>query len=530
MIKKHFYIVRGLLGIIMVSVSGVYNYFRNQFESFNTRTVATSMTSLPEELSGSTNIDRVIDDFQQGNKVDTGDCYFLAQLKNLSRKSWGKKMIKDAIQPDNNGGAYITFPGARGNNKTFHISVEELLNKRGNENLHEFSFGDDDALAVELAYLKYKKGLGYEGINGMDPLVAKSPKVSRNYINFPVDNNVVGLICGQDAKINLAANPYGTDRLFQQAGKDLDNYVIMIGFKPDNVCGLQGDHAYEVIEFTKDKKGHPMVVLGNPWDTSERITKNYYDVVNSVMSTAVWENPEVNSDWMKEEDSYYAYMPDDKKKALDDKQKFYHAEHERLCGADDVYSQLSDIIDNYEGSDRATRLTKYLTEYDDKSKLNKLLAEKSGDIIKKMDDAEWGWGKGKAKAELMQPLVEYVSSQAHSNNIALNDIANFEEACRKELNATFYTDEDEIIKAFDEILGKINGKENTKTVNEKPKTTPADNKQKKTSSIIIVPVKRGDKPKTAPKPEKKEPTADKGEYSNIGEIEITMSVKGKKSN
>ena len=64
-----------------------------------------SVPDLSEELSGTTNVDRVIDDFKQGQK--TGNCYFLVQLKNLRRKSWGKKMIKDAIQPDNKGGAYV---------------------------------------------------------------------------------------------------------------------------------------------------------------------------------------------------------------------------------------------------------------------------------------------------------------------------------------------------------------------------------------------------------------------------------------
>ena len=152
----------------------------------NPETNGVSVTDeLSRQLADKTNINGVIDDFKQGS---TGDCYLLTRLKNLSRKSWGKKAIKESIEPDGMGGAYITFKGAFQPSTyvrrpiTIHISIEEILSIREKQNteidtskydfnnqedieryraeynaLNQFSKGDDDVLAIELAYDKYMK-------------------------------------------------------------------------------------------------------------------------------------------------------------------------------------------------------------------------------------------------------------------------------------------------------------------------------------------------------------------------------------
>ena len=55
----------------------------------------------------------------------------------------------------------------------------------------------------------------------------------------------------------------------------------------------------------------------------------------------------------------------------------------------------------------------------------------------------------------MTPLVNYVSSIAKLSCCKSDDINNFQKICNEELDATFYTDEKNIISAFKTMLEKI---------------------------------------------------------------------------
>lgn len=82
------------------------------------------------------------------------DCWLLSGLNALNQISWGKKAIKDAIRPDGEGRVYITFIGSPIEQKTFHVTVEDLYNASQSD---KYSKGDDDVLAIEVATEKLFK-------------------------------------------------------------------------------------------------------------------------------------------------------------------------------------------------------------------------------------------------------------------------------------------------------------------------------------------------------------------------------------
>ena len=102
-----------------------------------------------------TSINGEIENTEQG---DAGDCWLLTHINGLRDTKWGKKLIKNAIKPDGAGGAVITFKGAKGEQKEFHISVNEIIKARESG---IYSSGDDDMIAMELAVEKYLIKFGH---------------------------------------------------------------------------------------------------------------------------------------------------------------------------------------------------------------------------------------------------------------------------------------------------------------------------------------------------------------------------------
>ena len=75
-------------------------------------------------------------------------------------------------------------------------------------------------------------------------------------------------------------------------------------------------------------------------------------------------------------------------------------------------------------------------------------------LIKNIDSENYGWGKGKDKKALIMPLVDFVKKSC--KHLPKEDIDNFKQTCMKELDAKFYTDEKEILNAFNKILTQAN--------------------------------------------------------------------------
>ena len=99
-------------------------------------------------------------DFNQGQ---IGDCVLLADLYSISSTQKGQDIIKDAIKInyDKKGNPESYNVYFKGYDKTYNITHEELKEaerlklqyERGDSEYH-FSYGDDDVLLIELAWIK----------------------------------------------------------------------------------------------------------------------------------------------------------------------------------------------------------------------------------------------------------------------------------------------------------------------------------------------------------------------------------------
>ena len=380
---------------------------------------------IAEKLSGTTNLDGNIDDFQQGK---TPDCVLLAQIKNMSRKTWGKKYLKDIIRPDGQGGVCITFRGSKIEQKEFHITKDEILAVRQKQKklsyrdikgkIHstgEFSTGDDDILAIELAQ-------------------QKAIYVTFNYIEFITGKKTVSF----DIK-----NPDIAHDILDKAKRDFDNYITIFSFKENNKYGLKYGHAYEVIGFEKDKDNNPLIRLCNPWDTSNEIVLDYYDALVSLYSMEIIENPDKHSDWFT--------ALDEQTSNTDVKSMQYYYKEKTVNKEISTISKIISIDDNQK---RIIKLEKYLND-DNSLHINEMLRYKISEVITKMDKAEYGFGHGKNKKELISTLMNYVINQAKEKNVNPSIIDKFKEECNNELNSILYVNEKNIIKSFETIIPEL---------------------------------------------------------------------------
>ena len=381
---------------------------------------------LPQELAGETHFNRSIDNFMQGGSTN---CTFLARLKNMSRKPWGKKYIENCIKPDGRDGVYITYSGAKGNQKQFHITKDDILSARQeqkknqyldrNNNIittSEFTLGDDDVLALEIAS---ERPIYYE-------------------------DNPVKLITGKTSPSFDIKNQNTADFVLKKAKNNFDNYVITIGFK-DNSFGLRANHAYEVLGLEKDKNNNPMIRLCNPWNTKEEIVINYYDALSSMFHLNICENPDKHLAWFEN-------ISDEKSENTDIKamQEYY-----KQKVANEGFAEIEKIIQINNNQTRIDRINEYLKNTNHYL-TNQMLQHKITDIINLMDNAEYGIGHGKNKKELISTLVKYVSSEAWTKNVDENIINRFKEECYNELDSIFYVNEKNIIEAFETILPELN--------------------------------------------------------------------------
>ena len=225
----------------------------------------------------STKIDGVIDEFRQGA---TGDCWLLSELNSLSHKPWGKNIIKNAIKPDGEGGATVTIFENEFEQKQFSVKSEEITSIRNKQkhckNIedYEYSTGDADVLAFEIAFEKYFNTKG----DFIDALKMKDRSLA----------DVVKLLTGNSERVTFKApneSSYIVDNYMQLLDvieKEPNKYVMTVGFKEGNNAGLMDNHAYELKEIQNAKCGHKIVILIDPHNSRKEIKIDYYTFLNSM--------------------------------------------------------------------------------------------------------------------------------------------------------------------------------------------------------------------------------------------------------
>ena len=415
----------------------------------------------------------------------------------MSRKSWGAKAIKEAIEPDGAGGAYITFKGAFEDNSYFaklrperiHVSAEELLSVRKNQNsmpdaskydfnnkvdrekyndeyrlMRRFSTGDDDVLAMEIAYDKYMKRLGYNmSDGGFGAIIGRDASLSK-------EHDVVSLIMGEGEKgyqvrVHVMNNAKRINDILERFKDNLDDYVLYISFKEDNKFGLVDRHAYEIVNFGTDHCGNPMITLGNPHDTSKPITMNYYDVVASAKNVLFWINPQKRSNLSDSlEDIYFESVTPKDMQELDSLQTLYHnrhdecikelAEEERQRNISEKLSVVKEIINNENKEERLNQLNDYLQNTETET-VYLVLSERYTEIIEQICSKERGLFHRRTRKALITPITDYVAAQALKNGAREEEISSFKAKCNKETRKWFFFKKDNIINAFGNVIANL---------------------------------------------------------------------------
>ena len=117
-------------------------------------------------------------------------------------------------------------------------------------------------------------------------------------------------------------------------------------------------------------------------------------------------------------------------------------------------NDFSKFEKNFSKNMSVETLDEYLNSITDEQATLIVLQNHYENLITNIDNAKYGWGNGKNKKELIMPFIEFISQSC--SYLPKEDIDKFKQTCLKELNAKFYTDEKEILNAFNKILTQAN--------------------------------------------------------------------------
>ena len=101
-------------------------------------------------------------------------------------------------------------------------------------------------------------------------------------------------------------------------------------------------------------------------------------------------------------------------------------------------------------------LKKYINQLGD-LKRYLIMKNEAKFYIDELDSRASGWGADnmKKKRELIDPFITSVINEGKKYGLSQKAINKFKAICDKELNAIFYTNEDKIIDAFENIIIEI---------------------------------------------------------------------------
>ena len=177
-----------------------------------------------------------------------GDCWLLSGVLSMSYTESGAEVIKESINSNADGSVDVAFKGI---NKEYSVSAENMVKENKDVAAKSnYSRGDDDALAIELA---------------VEQVVAD--KNVKTDFDVKTGGNPYHLykLYGAE-RIGVADSKDEIDAAFNYFEKNSDECSMTLGVTDTNVCGLKKDHGYSVKEVTTSS-----VVVVDPWDSEKEI-------------------------------------------------------------------------------------------------------------------------------------------------------------------------------------------------------------------------------------------------------------------
>lgn len=432
----------------------------------NTSTKNTTSKDIPQF-----EFDKKIQSTKQSEKQI--DCWLLSGINALAQTTWGKTAIKEAIHPDGNGGVNIILKGSPIEIKNFYISPQELFEAQESG---KYSTGDPDMLALELATEKLFKIMEERGLGevGRPPGSEYLNSALGNMRTNKSNNTVLGiseLLTGIPWNhVEFLDDINGYDDMLKHLSNNSQSYAMTCTFNAlKDMFGernsddhVHGNHAYAI---TKMVYGE-FVIITDPYDSSKEIKLSWDKFRNEVESLYIAtknENQKANFEknlpnnyketYQKYLDECYSRIEQIKKDEIARKEQLIKEQSERdkqnlinsfykLEYSKYLYNDFKDLLPSINKEIVITILDKY-----------------SSNIIKKLDDATFGWGNGEKKRELIMPIINSLIELANEKGVAIEKINNFEKICKKELDALIYTDIDIVINEVNNLVSEI--KKNT---------------------------------------------------------------------
>lgn len=431
--------------------------------------IGANFSSASGKVAPKTSFNGQIEATKQSKKQ--GDCWLLSDINALNQTAWGKQVIKDAIVPDKDGsgGVIIKFKGSPLPQKDFHITAEEMQKAKSSG---QYSSGDDDMMAFELATEKLSKQLVKEGkgkrLTNLDEVLGYKSFLT----NIQLDKKhnkyieISTLLTGREnVEADFMLGAKGTKNILKYIDQNFDktssvccfnHYKDIFGQRADN-DPVHGNHSYAIkkINYGKD------ITIIDPYHADKEIKLSWNKFINDVELVTVASRDdktkhELEQTLPKNYDEIRQKDIDERNKKMDENAK----EHEmflKRINQEKEDNEVKDILSGLEYLDQEIKSNSKRTftpnlylHYDSiKESMNKInkdnvttFLKKQPGIIIKLDNYKSGLGNGKDKKALIEPIVNALIAKAQEKNINAKTINDFKDKCSKELNATFYTDAD----------------------------------------------------------------------------------------
>lgn len=357
-----------------------------------------------------------------------------------------------------------------------------------------YSSGDDDVLAVELAVEKsIKNKIPYleELVKDFDTLDSREQQAIVDPLNsyrYRYVRLSHGLLLGDKSDFNNTG--YYRDSMTLSMEKDeikdaltfLEKNInhktltAYVSFKETSAVffralgeeessyseQLISGHAYAIKGFMTDNNGVKFVLFVNPHDTSKEIKLPYYTFIKEAQAIAISAPPEISEEYDKycrqrvgtETIDLDKFVKEEKDKLqISCMQKKYDKFVKELIAAPIEKKEIivKDFFESY---------MLFTTDYnfiEEKAIFIDFIKNNSESLITTLNKAEYGWGRGKAKKALIKPLVDniIVALKKYPDHYSKHNCKYYEQLQAdiiKELDAFFYTNEKNIIVAFNKLI------------------------------------------------------------------------------